>query len=154
MKKLLNTLFITTENAYLSLNGENVVVSKEQVEIARFPLHTLSGIVCFSYSGASPALIGACAKKNICLSFHTPRGKFLARTSSLENGNVLLRRKQYRIADDEFQSCLIARNMILAKVYNEKWVLERAIRDHPDRVPVCALKDVSVNLQNLLPKIN
>ena len=79
MKKLLNTLFVTTEDAYLSLDGENVVVNREKQELARFPLHTLSGIIAFTYAGASPALMGACAKRDIALSFCTPRGRFLAR---------------------------------------------------------------------------
>ena len=78
MKKLLNTLFVTTEDAYLSLDGENVVVNREKQELARFPLHTLSGIIAFTYAGASPALMGACAKRDIALSFCTPRGRFLA----------------------------------------------------------------------------
>lgn len=111
MKKLLNTLFVTTEDAYLSLDGENVVVNREKQELARFPLHTLSGIIAFTYAGASPALMGACAKRDIALSFCTPRGRFLARCVGETTGNVLLRRMQYRAADDPFQSCRIARNM-------------------------------------------
>ena len=79
MKKLLNTLFVTTEDAYLSLDGENVVVSREKQELARFPLHTLSGIIAFTYAGASPALMGACAKRDIALSFCTPRGREMRR---------------------------------------------------------------------------
>ena len=81
MRHLLNTLFITTENAYLSLDGENVVASQGQKELGRFPLHNLSSIITFSYSGASPALMGACAQRQIDLVFCTPRGRFLARTS-------------------------------------------------------------------------
>ena len=91
MKKLLNTLFILTENSYLSLDGENIVVSQERTETARFPLHTLEAILCFSYPGASPALMGACAGRNVDLAFFTPRGRFLARAVGATNGNVLLR---------------------------------------------------------------
>ena len=94
MRRLLNTLFVTSEDVYLSLDGENVVVKREQAEAGRFPLHNLDGIICFSYAGASPALMGACAKRNVALSFCTPRGKFLARTVGSSNGNVLLRREQ------------------------------------------------------------
>lgn len=100
MKKLLNTLFVTTEDAYLSLDGENVVISKDRQELARFPLHTLSGIIAFTYAGASPALMGGCAERGVSLSFCSPSGRFLARTVGEENGNVLLRRMQYRVADD------------------------------------------------------
>ena len=74
MIDLHNTLYVTTENAYLTLDGENVVVKCEGKEAARYPLHTLQGIVSFSYAGASPALMGACAERNIGLSFFTPRG--------------------------------------------------------------------------------
>ena len=113
MKHLLNTLFVTSEDVYLSLDGENVVANRDRQEIARYPLHTLSGIISFSYPGASPALMGACAKRDISLAFCTPRGRFLARVSGESSGNVLLRRTQYRIADNPEQSCRIARNMIL-----------------------------------------
>ena len=153
MKKLLNTLYVTTENAYLTLDGENIVINKEKSEIGRFPLHTLSGIVSFTYAGASPALMGACAKKNIYLSFCTPRGKFLARTTGLENGNVLLRRKQYRIADNELQSCLISRNMIFGKLYNSRWSIERTIRDHPDRISVSEFKQASESLKSIMESV-
>ncbi len=81
MKHLLNTLFVTSEDIYLSLDGENVVANRERQEIARYPLHTLDGILSFSYPGASPALMGACAKRDISLAFCTPRGRFLARVA-------------------------------------------------------------------------
>ena len=130
MRRLLNTLFVLTEDSYLALDGENVVVRCGDQEKARFPLHGLEGIVSFAYPGASPALMGACAEKGIGLSFHTPRGRFLARTCGVSSGNVLLRRVQYRVADDQSQSVLYARNMILGKVYNARWSLHRTLRDH------------------------
>ena len=92
MRQLLNTLFVTSEDIYLSLDGENVVASREHQEAARYPLHTLSGIISFSYPGASPALMGACAERGISLAFCTPRGRFLARIAGSTSGNVLLRR--------------------------------------------------------------
>ena len=104
MKQLLNTLFVTSEDVYLSLEGENVLANREKEVVARYPLHTLQSIVSFSYSGASPALMGACAEKGIGLAFCTPRGRFLARVCGENNGNVLLRREQYRIADDDRRS--------------------------------------------------
>ena len=100
MRKLLNTLFVTSEDAYLTIDGENVVVNREKQEIGRFPLHTLEQILCFSYAGASPALMGGCAQRGVGLTFCTPRGRFLARSQGEWNGNVLLRRTQYRLADD------------------------------------------------------
>ena len=130
MRQLLNTLFVTSEDIYLSLDGENVVASREHQEAARYPLHTLSGIVSFSYPGASPALMGACAERGISLAFCTPRGRFLARIAGSTSGNVLLRRAQYRTADELSASCRIARSMIFGKVYNARWSIERTRRDH------------------------
>ncbi|MCD7863299.1 MAG: type I-C CRISPR-associated endonuclease Cas1c [Lachnospiraceae bacterium] len=134
MRKLLNTLYITSESAYLSLQGETVCVEISGQKAGQIPLHTLENIVCFSYSGASPALMGECAKRGIVLSFFTPGGRFLCRTVGNSQGNVLLRKKQYRISDDETASCLIARNFILGKVYNCRWSVDRTARDHKMRV--------------------
>ena len=100
MKQLLNTLFVTSEDIYLSLEGENVLASRDKTVIARYPLHTLQAIVSFSYAGASPALMGKCAEAGIGLAFCSPHGRFLARICGESSGNVLLRREQYRIADE------------------------------------------------------
>lgn len=153
MRHLLNTLFITSEDIYLSLDGENVVANREKQEIARYPLHTLSGIITFSYSGASPALMGACSKRSIAMSFCDPHGRFLARTSGENNGNVLLRRQQYRAADDTLESCLISRAMIFGKLFNSRWSIERTRRDHGIRLDVEKLSSVSEQLRQLLPLI-
>ena len=153
MKQLLNTLFVTSEDMYLSLDGENVVASRERQEIARYPLHTLSGIISFAYPGASPALMGGCARRGISMSFCTPRGRFLARVCGESNGNVLLRREQYRQADDVYQSCRIARSMVFGKLYNARWSLERTRRDHGLRVDAERLTAVSGQLKGLLPQV-
>lgn len=153
MKHLLNTLFVTSENLYLSLDGENVVANREKTAVARYPLHTLQNIVTFSYSGASPALLGACAQRNIGFAFCTPRGRFLARVCGADNGNVLLRRAQYRAADDPGQSCRIARSMIFGKLYNTRWSIERTCRDHGLRVDTEKLSAASTRLKELLPQV-
>ena len=153
MRKLLNTLFVTTEDTYLSLEGENVLVNREKQVIARFPLHNLSGILCFSYAGASPALMGACAERDIDLAFCSPRGRFLARTTGRSNGNVLLRRTQYRVADDPVGSCRIARTMIFGKLYNSRWSVERTKRDHKLRIDEEKFREASSALQSLLPQV-
>ncbi len=153
MRKLLNTLFVLTEDSYLSLDGENVVISREKSEIGRLPLHTLEAILCFSYSGASPALMGACSERAIDLAFFSPNGKFLVRVIGKSKGNVLLRQQQYRAADDPITSCRYAKGFLLGKVYNSRWVLERATRDHPLRVPVEKLKELSSQLAAALPRI-
>ena len=91
MKKLLNTLYVTSENSYLGLEGETIVVYDNQTEIGRLPLHNLEGIVSFGYRGTSPALMGACAERNISICYLSPQGKFLAWVSGKTRGNVLLR---------------------------------------------------------------
>lgn len=153
MRQLLNTLFVTSEDVYLSVDGENVVANRDGEAVARYPLHTLQSIVSFSYSGASPALMGACAKREIGLAFCTPRGRFLARVSGRIQGNVLLRRTQYRVADDPSESCRVARMMILGKVYNARWSVERTRRDHAMRIDGERFAAVSQQLQGLLPQI-
>ena len=153
MRKLLNTLFVTSEDKYLALENQNVVVWSGDEKVAQYPLVMLEGIVSFSYKGASPALMGACAERNILLSFFTPRGRFLARSCGMENGNVLLRRAQYRRADSSADACRIARNMIFGKVFNTRWILERALRDHAMRVDAEALKQVSTRMAAQLPSI-
>ena len=153
MRQLLNTLFVTSEDIYLSLDGENVVANRGGETVARYPLHTLQSIVTFSYAGASPALMGKCAQREIGLAFCSQRGKFLARVSGQMQGNVLLRRMQYRVADDPSQSCRIARNMIFGKVYNARWSVERTRRDHAPRVDGQRFSAVSQQLQGLLPQI-
>lgn len=141
MKQLLNTLFVTSEDVYLSLEGENVLANRDGAVAARYPLHSLQSIVSFSYAGASPALMGACAERGVSLAFCSPRGRFLARTCGENNGNVLLRRAQYRLADDPVQSCRIARTMIFGKLYNAAAVLRRTLRDHAPRVVGCRLDE-------------
>ena len=150
MKKLLNTLYVTSENSYLSLNGENIVIYEGETEKGRVPLHNLEGIVSFGYRGTSPALMGACAQRNISLCYVTPQGKFLARVSGKIKGNVLLREQQYTSSKDSQTSLEIAKNCITGKVYNARWVLERAIRDHGMQIDAERVKNASVYLKNSL----
>lgn len=110
MKKLLNTLYVTSENSYLSLDGENIVVFEDKKEVGRLPLHNLEGIVSFGYRGTSPALMGACADRNISLCYVTPQGKFLARVTGKIKGNVILRQQQYESSRDKEISLSIAKN--------------------------------------------
>lgn len=153
MKQLLNTLFVTSEDIYLSLEGENVLANREKTVLARYPLHTLQSIVTFSYSGASPALMGACAEKGIGLAFCTPRGRFLARVCGEANGNVLLRRVQYRIADEPTACCGIARTMIFGKLSNSAASIQRTLRDHAPRVQDCGLEKAASDIRGLLPQV-
>lgn len=152
MRKLLNTLYITSEEAYLSLDGENIEVNLGEVKKA-FPLHTIESIICFSYKGASPALMGKCAEYQIQLSFFSPYGKYLASSGKIVNGNVLLRRKQFRIADNDCQALEIAKNFIIGKLYNSKYVLLRCARDHPLQVDVDSLKSASSTIQKYMDNV-
>ena len=153
MKHLLNTLYILSEDVYLSLDGENVVANREKQAVARYPLHTLQNIVTFSYAGASPALMGACAERQIGLALCTPRGRFLARVCGEVSGNVLLRREQYRAADDPVQCCRISRTMIFGKLFNARWSIERTRRDHGLRVDGEKLSAAARQMQALLPQV-
>lgn len=134
MKKLLNTLYVTIPESYLSLDGENVVVSKSKEELGRIPLHNLERILAFGYMGVSPALMGKCVDKGIELAFLTPYGQFLARVEGSVSGNVLLRKEQFRIAEDQERSLGIARNMIIGKIYNSRQLILRMVRDHELRI--------------------
>ena len=146
MKKLLNTLFVTTQGAYLSKEGETVVVSVERETRLQVPLHTLNGIICFGNVSMSPFLMGACAENNIGVGFLTEYGRFLARVHGKTNGNVLLRREQYRRADDLGFCADIARNIIAGKVCNARTVLQRSLRDHSDKINV---SDIEIAVRRL-----
>lgn len=130
MRKMLNTLYVTTQGAYLHKEGETVVVKVERESRLRLPIHTLSSIVCFGNILCSPFLLGHCAENGVAVSFMSEYGKFLARVQGSVSGNVLLRREQYRRADSEQSSAAIARMFVLGKVANSRVILNRALRDH------------------------
>ena len=150
MRHLLNTLYVFTEDAYLMLDGENVVVRRDGAELGRVPLHTLEGILCFSYRGASPALMGACVERGVGLSFFDRKGRFLAGAYGEQRGNVLLRKTQYAWSEETEKSLAIARNFIVGKLYNGRWVLERAVRDHGLRIDTGSVKATSMRLDGSL----
>lgn len=150
MKKLLNVLYVTTPNTYLSLDGENVVIKKEENVAMRLPLHNLENIVCFGYNGASPALMGACAERGIGLCFLSLHGRFWGRVSGKVSGNVLLRKKQYLLSEDEAQSVKLGCSFLTGKIYNCRKVIERALRDHALLVDVETLAGVSQGLRETL----
>ena len=153
MKTLLNVLYVTTPDVYLSLDGENVVITKKEAELGRIPLHNLQGIVAFGYTGASPALMGACPQRNISLSFLTMHGRFLARVVGETNGNVLLRKEQYRISEDAVLSLQYAKNFIKGKIYNTRWSIERTMRDYALRLSMEPLERASQFLKATLQNI-
>ncbi len=146
MRQLLNTLFVMTEDVYLALENDNVVVHQSEKVLAKVPLHSIEGIMCFSYKGASPALMGRCGEIGVSMSFYSPRGRYYCSILGEENRNVLLRREQFRFADDANAALDYAKSFIIGKIYNAKWVLERTKRDHALRVNVERLTEQSGKL--------
>jgi len=131
MKHLLNTLYVTTQGAYLARERDAVLVRVENETRLRIPIHTIESIVCFGRVSCSPSLMGLCAERNVAISFLKQNGRFLARVEGRTSGNVLLRRQQYRLADHPQRSAAIAASFVAAKIANCRTVLQRALRDHP-----------------------
>ena len=136
MRKLLNTLYVTTPDAYLSKDGQNVVVSVNQKEIFRIPSINIEGIVTFGYMGASPGVMKLCCDNGISLTFLSPNGRFISRIQGGTKGNVLLRKAQYHLFDDEDWSLHVARLMIAGKIQNYRNILRRFIRDYGEHEDV------------------
>lgn len=130
MRKLLNTLYITKENAYLSLDGENVVLSEGSTTLARLPFVNIESISCMNYLGCSPALMGKCAEHQIGLCFVSPSGRFLARVTGPVKGNVFLRKAQLDLTDS--QRSMLVQNMLQTKLKNTQTLLRRSARDNGD----------------------
>lgn len=136
MRKLLNTLYITTPEAYLSKDGMNVVVSVNQQEVFRIPAINIEGIITFGYMGASPGLMKLCSDNGISLTFLSPQGRFVSRIQGQTKGNVLLRKRQYQLSDDKNWSLNVARIMIGGKIQNYRAILRRYIRDYGENEEV------------------
>lgn len=154
MKKHYNTLYVTTQGAYLAAEGETVVVRHEGKDRGRFPLHMLESIVCFGQVSCSPFLVGRCAERGIGISFLSERGRFLARVQGPVSGNVLLRRTQYRLADDPQAAARVARSVVLAKLANSRTVLMRAVRDHGGTPGVQRLREAAAALARAVDRLD
>lgn len=156
MRRMLNTVYVTSEDAWLRKDGANLVVEVDGAERGRAPLHMLEGVVGFGRPGASPALMAACAESGIALSFLDPNGRFLARVEGARSGNVLLRRAQHRAADDPARAVPIVRGIVAAKAVNQRAVLRRALRDHGDDMdegPRAALTEAERRLTDAARRI-
>lgn len=130
MRILLNTLYVTTPEAYLSKDGLNAVVSVKQEEIFRIPIHNIEQIVTFGYMGASPGLMKLCADNSVSLTFLTPQGRYISRSQGPTKGNVLLRKAQYKYSDDPQYSLHLSKLFIGGKIQNYRNILRRFIRDN------------------------
>lgn len=134
MRRQLNTLYVTTDGAWLRKDGANIVMEVDGEVRARLPVHMLESLVCLGRVMVSPPLLGYCAEVGIAVCFLTPNGHFLARVEGPVSGNVLLRREQYRRTDDPQRCALIVRHLLLGKLHNQRAVLGRALRDHGDKL--------------------
>lgn len=134
MRRQLNTLYVTTEGAWLRKDGANLVMEVEGEERARLPVHMLEGLVCLGRVGVSAPLLGYCVEQGITVSYLNQNGRFLARVEGPVSGNVLLRREQYRRSDSPESSAAIVCNMLIGKVFNQRAVIGRARRDHADKL--------------------
>ncbi len=152
MKKLLNVLFVTQADAKVNLESENVCVKRDNELLLRVPLLNLEQIVLFNYYGATPQLLGECAKRKVSVSFLNEYGKYHGTFHGESSGNVLLRREQYRIADDN-RALDYAKHFIFGKLHNQKWVIERGIRDYSLRIDAELLKKQSGFISEQLKQI-
>jgi len=134
MRRQLNTLYVTSEGAWLRKDGANIVMEIDGEIRGRIPVHMLESLVCIGRVLVSPPLLGYCAEQGICISYLTPNGRFLARVEGPVSGNVLLRREQYRRSDDPEGCAAIVANLLVGKVYNQRAVIGRALRDHGDKL--------------------
>lgn len=132
MKKHLNTLYITSDDAYLLKERETFVVEMNHKKVFQAPIHSIENIVCFGFKALTPALMAFCAENNVGVSYLSDQGRFLARVYGAQKGNVLLRKAQYAVADNADESLKIARPIIAAKVSNYRHLLSRHQRNHPE----------------------
>jgi len=153
MRKLLNILFVSSQGSYLRREGETVVVEREKQQVLQLPIHTIGGIVCFGNVLCSPFLLGFCAERDVSVSFLSEHGRFLASVLGPVRGNVLLRRRQYRLADDEKTTQEIAANVVSGKLANCRIVINRTVRDHAAKVNAEALKGASDKIGSIIQRI-
>jgi CRISPR-associated protein Cas1 len=153
MRKLLNTLYVSSQGSYLLKEGETVVVEREKQKVLQLPIHTIGGIVCFGNVLCSPFLLGFCAERDVAVSFLSEHGRFLAAVRGPVSGNVLVRRQQYRMADDENTTRGIAANVVTGKLANCRVVMNRVIRDHAAKVNTGALRESSEQIGKIIERI-
>jgi CRISPR-associated protein Cas1 len=153
VKQLLNTLYVTTQGAYLGQDGEAIAVRVEKETLLRVPVHTLSSIVCFGQVSCSPFLMGLCAERGVALVFLTEHGRFLARVQGPVSSNILLRREQYRWADKEERAAAVARAVVLGKIANCRTVLLRAAREKAEGEGPRELEFAALRLARLIETV-
>lgn len=153
MKQLLNTLYINTPDSYLTSEGNNVIIKVKNEVVGRLPLQNFEAIVTFGYSGASPSLMQKCLGQGISITFLSVTGRLKGRVVGEPTGNIYLRKTQFFSSEDDEASLRIAKNMIIGKVYNHRWIIERFIRDHGMQIDKDKFKNTSKNLKNGLKEV-
>lgn len=147
MKQLLNTLYVSTPDSYLSSEGNNVLVIIKNKLAGRVPLQNFEAIVTFGYAGVSPSLMQKCLEQGISISFLSKSGRLKGRVVGKPTGNIYLRKTQFSVAENERLTLPIARNFILGKVYNHRWIVERFIRDHGMQIDKAKFQKISYKLK-------
>jgi len=147
MLQILNTLYITTLDAYVHLDNDTVRVDVHRETRLRVPIHHLGSLVCFGNVLLSPSIIARCAKEGIGVVILDVNGRFRARVEGPVSGNILLRQAQHRLALDATFALDIARAAIAGKIRNSRSVLLRGARDSNDPADVEALAAAALHLE-------
>ncbi len=147
MRKLLNTMHVMTQGAYLHRDGETVAIKVGHETRLRVPVHTLEGLVCWGQVSCSPPVLALCCEKGVGISFMTEQGRFLARVQGPVSGNVLVRRQQYRMCDGGEQALPTVRMIVTAKVANSRTVLLRGARENASEQQAEQLRSAAQRLQ-------
>lgn len=150
MKRLLNTLYITDEKAYLSTDGDNIVCTRENEEKFRIPFLNIESIYCFNYLGCSPSLMGKCVERGISLCFLSPQGRFLAKVCGETKGNVFLRKQQIECFDENL---LLIKNNVASKLSNTRYNLKRSIRDNRNKFDMTELETCCETLTSQIDRV-
>jgi CRISPR-associated protein Cas1 len=155
MKILLNNLYITDPDAWLVRDGLNIVVKKEQDILIRVPIHNLENVICFNYRGATAPVMELCLENNVTLSFLDEYGNFKATVVGKTKGNVLLRKEQYRISDDEERSLKVSKNIIFGKIYNSRKIIMRGNREYAERLGLNDSIDYDIKyMKDIINRVN
>lgn len=150
MRKLLNTIYLTQNDTYISKEGETIVFRLHNDKILQLPVHNIEGLVIFGNTTITPQMVQLCSEYKIHVSFISQTGKFLVKIQNPISGNVRLRKNQYNISDDKQESLKIAKNFCAGKIYNSRVVLRRLVRDHSESIDVPKIESACDNMYRTL----
>lgn len=154
MKKLLETLYITTAESYLFERNGNICVSIGGAEKASVPISQINSIVLFGKNTCSTALLSFCSQNDVTITFLTENGFFLGRVCGPVSGNVLLRKRQYEsLSDADFVRRFVG-DLLLCKLRNSKSVLTRHARTATDEAVRHALSAAIDDLTEIAKRLD